>query len=155
MTHIAQAGASRCRRSLKDVYKRQGQVQPAQQPLTAVHPGHGAPQLQALHLLDTGQLPPCEEGQQGLQVQRWAIGQAQAGGLRCLAACPAQLRGVEAVALGKGGVEAAQALEAAGQRHLRHWQRRVGEQLLGQQQALCRQVVQRRHTVRGLSLIHI
>ena len=51
---------------------------------------------------------------------------------------------VQPVVRDEGGVEAAHAGEAAGQRHLRHRQARVGEQLLGRQQPARLQVLQRR-----------
>ena len=57
--------------------------------------------------------------------------------------------GFDPVAAGERRVEAAQAVEAAGQRDLRDRQRRVGQQLLGQQQPPRLQVLQRRNAVLG------
>ena len=57
-----------------------------------------------------------------------------------------QRAGAQAVVLGEGGVEAAQAGKAAHQRDLRDRQIGVGQQLLGREQAARLQVLQGRHT---------
>ena len=61
----------------------------------------------------------------------------------------AQLRGVESVVFGKGGVEAAHAGKAAGQCHLGHGHGAVRQQLLGHEQAPRLQVLQGRDAQRG------
>ncbi len=65
------------------------------------------------------------------------------------AAIGAQPRRWHAVALGEGRIEAPQAAEAAGQRHLRDRQCAVGQQLLGEQQAPRLQVLQGRDAMLG------
>ena len=119
----------------------------------AVRPAPACGAVPALDLLHAAHRAACEEAEQrrrtsygGRQARRSAVLRRGATPRRWRA----QLRRVQPVALGEGGVEAAQAAEAAGQRHLRHRQRGVGQQLLGQQQALRGQVVERRHAVRGL-----
>ena len=107
--------------------------------------------------LDAGQRALREEAQHAGDVVGRPVGQAQRRAAPVRRAAPARLsRCVAAqraraqpVALGERRVEAAQAGKAAGQRHLRHRQRGVGEQLLGQQQAPRGQVVDRRHAMRG------
>ena len=106
-----------------------------------------------------------EEGEQGIDVVRRAVAERHrdrigarrtgvAGVARAVARCvarrrAAQPRRVHAVAADEGGVEAAQAAKAARQRDLRDRHLRVGEELLGEQQAARLQVLQRRDAVLG------
>jgi hypothetical protein len=76
-----------------------------------------------------------------------------------MAALPEPAR-AHAVALLEDGVEPAQALEPAGERHLRHRQRRVGQQALGQEQPVRLRQLDRRdaelalHRTPELALAH-
>ena len=57
----------------------------------------------------------------------------------------AQLHRAKTVMLHKSCVKAAHAVKAAGQRHVLHRHARVGQQLLGRQQAAGLQILQWRH----------
>ncbi|MDT4820662.1 hypothetical protein FQZ97_538080 [compost metagenome] len=101
-----------------------------------------------VHGFDAAQRAPCEEAEHGVRVVGRAKTQPHLDGLAFAAlgaARAAQRARVEPVVLHEGRVEAPHAREAAGQRHLRHRQARVGDELLGGQQAARLQVLQRRH----------
>ena len=135
------------------------QRDPAAACLCAAAHAHGAPQhgsaVGGIHLLHPWNLARGEKAQQGCGVQRRAVGQAQRHGrlrlarwrcVRCWrGAVAAQLCRIQAVLPGKGVVEAPHAAKTAGQRHLRRAQGGVGQQMLGGQQALGLQVLQRRN----------
>ena len=120
-------------------------LQPAAQRLPLVRPAQRAPQLQAVDASTPGRR--AAPGSRSRRRCRRAAGRPGAGcgsassRARARRGLLAQRARVHAVALHEGGIEAAQAGIAAGQRHLRHRQVGVGEQLLGQQQALRAQVV--------------
>ena len=105
--------------------------------------------------LHAGQRALFPERQHAVDVVRGAISQAHPHAVAAVgrrrargAAGAAQLRRLEPHLLGEDGIEAAQALEAAGQRHFGDGQVGVGEQLLGLQQALRGEVVDRADAVR-------
>ena len=115
-----------------------------------------APQLDAMHRLDALHLPITKEAQHTLHVVGRPVRQPHDDRLLrfarrlILAAFSTQPARAEPVALGERGVEAAQAREARGMRDLCDRQRRVAEQLLGQQQAARGEVAVRRDAVRLL-----
>ena len=88
-------------------------------------------------LLDACGRPAVQESEQRAPVERRAIGEREphevAGGRPCLAP---EVRRREPVVRAKQGIETPHALEAAGEGNLDDRQARLGEQLLGQQQAL-------------------
>ena len=109
--------------------------------------GQGGCAAARRHQLHAVELALGKKGQHRRGVIGRAIGQpqqqARLGGQRCPAA--AQARGVQAVVAAEGGVQAALAAKAAQAGHLGHWQRGVGQQLLGAQQAPGLQVLQGRY----------
>ncbi len=105
----------------------------------------------AADLLDARQRTLLPERKHAGDVIRWPVSQADAqpaAAGRRRACGAAQLGRLEPHLLGEHGVEAAQALEAAGERDLGDGQVGVGQQLLGLQQPLRRQVVDRADPVR-------
>ena len=100
-----------------------------------------------IDLFRAGQAALLQKNQHGLHVIRRPKAQNDFDAVtvrRALALAP-QRRRAHAVVRGQGGVEAAQAGKAGGQRHLRDGQARVGQQLLGGQQAARLQPGQGRH----------
>ena len=102
------------------------------------------------HPLDAGELARAQEREHARPVVGRAVRQAQRqrqrrgrrGAVRAGAA--AQPRRRHAVAAAEGVVEAAHAREAARERHLGHGQRRLGEQLLREQQTARQHELDRR-----------
>ena len=101
------------------------------------------------HRLDTAQCAALEETDHRRGVVRWSVTESHFdrlafAGLGVAAGTPQGAR-VQAVMRDESIVEAAYAGEAAGQRHLSHRQARIGDELLGSQQAPRLQILQRRH----------
>ena len=98
------------------------------------------------HGLVPGQLPVGEKGQYGCNVHGGApLQQDRTRRHRriCgLLGVPSQGGGLKAVSATEHLIESPHAAKAAGQCNLRHGQRRVGQQLLGSQQAAGLQVLQ-------------
>ena len=111
--------------------------------------GECAAQGQSVYLLYPGDGALLHKMQHTVQVIRWTPGQAQFalshGGALGLPAVLAQPGWVHPVMLHKRGIEAAQAGKTGGQRYLLHRHARVGQQLLGHQQALGAQPGNRCH----------
>src|SRR5690606_37689404 len=96
--------------------------------------GHRADVPLPLDHLDPRYGPRGEELQQGVPVEWWAVVERQGEGLLRPPGGPApltpQLGRTQPVAAAEERVEAADAGEAAGERHLRHGEVRLGEQAL-------------------------
>ena len=111
--------------------------QPAAQHLTLARQRHGASVDAVVHRFDAGDGALAEKRQQAGPVQRRTVGELKIQAVLVTAGRQApQLRGLQPVALAEQRIKAAHAAEPGGQRHFGDRQAGVGEQPLGQQQAL-------------------